>query len=430
MKRRLGLGARDRAQAAPGMSFSFIPGVKEEEDPGCSQSILCRPWVPRYRCLPQPAPHVFGDGDVTQSCAVAFAGPREQRGEGGLSLWPLGTEARPGRTEPKGLPRGHWHAPPPHRAGDRAGHGPSQADGGNPGAQKGDAAAREGKMSWAHPTGERPGPARGAESAARRVAHHVPLGCQAGRTLLPGSRLWVRVGARHKELLHLPPDAGLRQRDAQEGGDQCPAACWQWDAVPGVSRPPAHLGSRCWGAGAAVRGSSAPAPHSSVRRLNILFANLPSAIGSQGPARCLPASHDVGALCCAGLAGDILPAGRPRDGGIARRSPVTPSAACLSRRAEAAFGQEKRFARAGQPIPAPGLPHLGLWDVGPGGPRGQRVVKRLQSSSLPLAPGLGWCLELAGIFHAPRLFSALLRNVKDYVTGKTACLMNQECRIF
>lgn len=334
-KRRLGLGTGDRGRAAPGTSFSFIPGTEEEEEPGCSQSILCRPWVPGHCCLPLPDPGAVGDGDASPGAVRWHLLVRGSSMARVVSA--CGTSGqRQGQAgpEPRGTLWGHRHAPLPAGLWTERGHGPSPVGGGRPRAPqpcwKGDGSC-PGRMDEAGSSfGRVPSSCPWAPPA--RV--HRPESCPTHPAQVPGwpdSAPRVRaagacVCARRRERLRLrlPPDEGLRQRDPQEGGEQRPAACWQQDAVPGVSllrrrvrvrpgtarpagRPPARLGTGCWRRGAEIRASSAPAPCSCVPRHRLSFENLPSAVRSQGPARCLPAPRDARALCHAGLAGDVLP---------------------------------------------------------------------------------------------------------------------------
>lgn len=185
----------------------------------------------------------------------------------------------PGRMEPRGTPRGHRHAPPPCRAADGA--GPWRWEPRGTAALPARGWQLPGKAGLAgHIIGRAPGSCPWAPAA--RV--HRPESCPTQPTRAPGwpdsapqlraLSVCVCVCARRGDRQHLTPERGLRQRDAQEGGEQCPAQP--------AARPPAHLGTRCWRRGAEIRASSAP--RFCVPQHRLSFENLPSAIRSQGPA--------------------------------------------------------------------------------------------------------------------------------------------------
>lgn len=242
---RLGLGTRDKAWAAPGTNFSFIPGTEEEEEPGCTQSILCRPQVPGHHCLPLPDPCAVGDGDVSPRAvrwhllahgssvvrAVSARGTSGQK-QGQAEQGPKG---HPGDTIMHPLPTGLWM---------ERGHGSSQVGGGSPGAPqpcwKGDSShlgrVDELGTSFGGPSSSCPWASLATvhrlESCPMHPARASGWPDSAPQVRAAGACVCVSVCVcvRRGEWLHPPPD-----EDAQEGGEQCPAVCWQRDAVPGVS---------------------------------------------------------------------------------------------------------------------------------------------------------------------------------------------------
>ena len=233
-------------------------------------------------------------------------------------------------------------------------------------ARKGTAATREGWMSQTHPSGECPAPARGPhrpESTARRVVQHIPLRCQAGRTLLRGSGLRVRVCVR---------DAGsgcgcLQMRGRGRGTLRKEGSSAQLRAGSRTL----CLGCPC-SAGVSVCGRAQPGPQAGPLPVWALVAGGEELKSGQAQRQLLvPVSLGTGfhlkicprpsgrkgqrAACqhretpepCAMLVWQEMSClWQPLDGGIACGFPVTPSPVCLSRVDEAAFGLEKRFARA------------------------------------------------------------------------------------